>query len=67
MKFAFIQVLLASLFSSMKSQRGLALENLALRQQVIMLKRSVKRCPSYKLDRIELIAFFAGGFKHCWH
>jgi transposase InsO family protein len=57
MKFAFIQVLLASLFSSMKSQRGLALENLALRQQVIMLKRSVKRARPTAMDRIFWIAF----------
>ena len=57
MKFALIQVFVASLFSSMKSQRELALENLALRQQVIMLKRSVKRARPTAMDRIFWIAF----------
>ncbi len=65
MIFVFIWVVFASLFSSMKKQRMLALENLALRQQVVMLKRSVKRARPSTMDRIFWIAFasFVGNWR----
>lgn len=57
MKLALIQAIVASLFSSLKSQRELTLENLALRQQVVMLKRSVKRARPSSVARLFWIAF----------
>lgn len=65
MIFAFIRVVFASLFSSMKTQRMLALENRALRQQVVMLKRSVKRARPSTMDRFFWIAFasFVGNWR----
>jgi len=47
----------AWLRSALKPQRTLALENLALRQQVVMLKRSVKRPRPTALDRLFGIVF----------
>ncbi len=41
----------------MKSRRALALENLALRQQIVILKRSVKRPRPTAIDRLFWIAF----------
>ena len=52
MKLALIQAIFASLLSSLKSRRELTLENLALRQQVVMLKRSVKRARPNITDRL---------------
>ena len=57
MIFAFIRVVVAPLLSSMKTQRMLARENLALRQQVVMLKRSVKRARPNTMDRLFWIVF----------
>jgi len=57
MIFALIRAIVASLFSSLKSQRELTLENLALRQQVVMLKRTVKRARPNRTDRLFWIAF----------
>lgn len=45
------------MISAMKSRRTLALENLALRQQVVMLKRSVKRAKPTTADRVFWIVF----------
>ncbi len=55
--FAFIQAIVASLFSSTKPQHELAPENLAPRQQVMMLKRSVKRARPSTIDRLLWVAF----------
>ena len=50
--------LVATLFSSLfKSQRQLALENLALRQQVTMLRQSVKRPSATPADKLFWILF----------
>jgi hypothetical protein len=57
MNFELIQVVLAELFSSMKTQRALVLENLALRHQVVMLKRSVKRARPSRMDRLFWLTF----------
>lgn len=57
MIFALIRAIVASLFSSLKWQRELTLENLALRQQVVMLKRTVKRARPNRTDRLFWIAF----------
>ena len=57
MIFALIRAIVATLFSSLKSQRELAQENLALRQQVVMLKRTVKRARPNRTDRLFWIAF----------
>ena len=47
----------ATLGSVFKSRRALALENLALRQQVVVLKRSVKRPYVTRIDRVFWIVF----------
>jgi hypothetical protein len=57
MKLALIQAIVASLLSSLKSQRELTLENLAVRQQVVMLKRSVKRACGVRITDLEAIAY----------
>ncbi len=49
--------IVASAASVFKNQRALALENLALRQQVALLKRSVKRPQVTWADRAFWIAF----------
>jgi len=46
-----IWLLLRSLVSTFKTRRSLALENLALRQQLAVLQRSVKRPRLSNLDR----------------
>jgi putative transposase len=46
-----LHVLLATARSSLKSQRELALENLALRQQLAILHRTTKRPKLSKADR----------------
>ncbi len=43
--------LLCSFFSAFKTQRSLAIENLALRQQLAVLGRSVKRPRLSNIDR----------------
>ncbi len=45
-------LLLVFVCSLFKSNRQLVLENLALRQQVVMLKRSVKRPRVSMVDRL---------------
>jgi transposase InsO family protein len=51
-----LYALLASARSSLKSQRKLALENLALRQQLAVLKRTTKRPKLNKVDRAFWVA-----------
>ena len=46
-----LRSLLCSLISAFKTHRSLALENLALRQQLAVLQRSVKRPQISDLDR----------------
>ena len=57
MNFSLVSAVFASFLSTIKSQRALALENLALRQQVVMLKRSVKRPRTTVFDRAFWILF----------
>ena len=47
-----ISTFLRSLFSAFKTRRALGLENLALRQQVAVLRRSVKRLRLSNVDRV---------------
>ncbi len=47
-----ISTLLRTLFSVLGTHRKLALENLALRQQIAVLQRSVKRPRLKKSDRV---------------
>jgi len=47
-----ISTLFRTLFSVLGSQRKLALENLALRQQIVVLRRSVKRPRLKRTDRV---------------
>jgi hypothetical protein len=51
-----LYALLASARSSLKSQRELALDNLALRQQLAILKRTSKRPTLTKADRLFWVA-----------
>jgi hypothetical protein len=51
-----LYALLGTARSSLKSQRGLALENLALRQQLAILHRKSKRPKLHEADRIFLVA-----------
>jgi transposase InsO family protein len=51
-----LSALLATARSSLKSQRELALENLALRQQLAVVKRKVKRPKLTKADRAFWVA-----------
>jgi hypothetical protein len=51
-----LYVLLATARSSLKSQRELALENLALRQQLAILHRKTKRPKLTKADRAFWVA-----------
>lgn len=51
------RVIVAALRSTMRSRRTLALENLALRQQIVILKRSVKRPRPTRFDRLFWIVF----------
>ena len=47
-----MSTLLRTLISSLATHRKLALENLALRQQIVVLQRSVKRPRLKKTDRV---------------
>jgi putative transposase len=51
-----LYALLATIRSSLKSQRGLALENLALRQQLAILKRKTRRPKLNDTDRAFWVA-----------
>ncbi|MGB3050819.1 MAG: hypothetical protein WBB42_07450 [Polyangiales bacterium] len=51
-----LYALLATASSSLKSQRELALENLALRQQLAILKRRRQRPKLHKADRAFWVA-----------
>ena len=51
-----LYVLLATARSSLKAQRELALENLALRQQLAILQRKTKRPKLTKADRAFWVA-----------
>ncbi len=51
-----VYALLATARSSLRSRRELALENLALRQQLAVLKRSSKRPKLAKMDRASWVA-----------
>jgi len=51
-----LYALLAAARSSLKAQRELALENLALRQQLAILKRRSKRLKLTKTDRAFWVA-----------
>jgi putative transposase len=51
-----LYALLATARSSLKSQRELALENLALRQQLAVLRRKTKRPKRTKADRAFWVA-----------
>jgi hypothetical protein len=53
-----LYALLATARSSMKSQRELALENLALRQQLAVLKRRTKRPKLTNADRAMWVALY---------
>jgi hypothetical protein len=53
------------LLSLFKSQRQLALENLALRQQVTMLRQSVKRPRATPGDKLFWIFFSANQHTKC--
>lgn len=48
----FLRLLVAFVVGSLKSQRQLVLENLALRQQVTMLRQSVRRPRVSMADRL---------------
>jgi len=56
-----LSALLATARSSLKSQHGLALENLALRQQLAILRRRTKRPQLTKTDRAFWVAL-----SHLW-
>jgi hypothetical protein len=51
-----LYALLATARSSLKSQRELALDNLALRQQLAILKRKTKRPTLHKADHAFWVA-----------
>jgi hypothetical protein len=57
MNFAYFWLIAAAIRSAMKSRRALALGNLALRQQIVILKRSVRRPRPTAIDRLFWIAF----------
>jgi hypothetical protein len=57
MIFTLIRSVLGIFVSALKGRRALALENLALRQQVALLKRSVRRPRVTRIDRLFWIAF----------
>jgi len=57
MIFTLLRSVLGTFVLALKGRRALALENLALRQQVALLKRSVKRPRVTRMDRLFWIAF----------
>lgn len=57
MIFTLLRSVLGTLVLALNGRRALALENLALRQQVVLLKRSVKRPRVTRIDRRFRIAF----------
>jgi hypothetical protein len=57
MNFAYFWLIAVAARSAMKSRRARALENLALRQQIVILKHSVKRPRPTAIDRLFWIAF----------
>ena len=61
--------ILTAVRSSLKSRRQLALENLALRQQLAMLQQSVKRPRISNVDRLFWILFskYVGGWRALLH
>ena len=78
--FGLFWLVIAAATSAFKSRRVLTLENLALRQQVALLKRSVKRPRVTTSDRIFwcVLAHFVQGWRNylyalhpdtvvCWH
>jgi hypothetical protein len=64
--FLFIAAFVHSLF---KSRRQLTLENLALRQQLAMLRQSVKRPRVSPVDRLFWVLFskYVGGWRAMLH
>ncbi len=63
-----LRLAVAFVLSSFKSQHQLVLENLALRQQVTMLRQSVKRpraTPADKLFGYSFLAMWIAGVPHC--
>ena len=61
--------MLNTIFSLFKSRRQLALENLALRQQLVMLKPSVKRPQVSAIDRLFWVLFakYVNGWQAMLH
>ncbi len=49
---SWLKIVLAAVFSGLKTRRELALENLALRQQLAVMHRSVKRPKLTRADRV---------------
>jgi hypothetical protein len=62
-------LLLVFVCSLFKSNRQLVLENLALRQQAVMLKRSVKRPRVSMVDRLFWVLFskYVDGWRTALH
>ena len=65
----FLRLLVAFVVGSLKSQRQLVLENLALRQQVTMLRQSVRRLPVSMADRLFWIVYsrYVNGWRNKLH
>ena len=61
--------LLEMIGAILKSRRQLALENLALRQQLVMLKQSVKRPRVSTIDRVFWVLFskYVDGWRAMLH
>lgn len=59
--FLFVSILLRALASGFRSRRCLVLENLALRHQLMLLKRSVPRPNFNRADRLFWVLL-----QHCW-
>ena len=56
--------LLHALTSTLRTRRDLALENLALRQQLVVAKRHMKRSNLKNADRVFWVAL--ARYWHCW-
>ena len=54
MNFSLLCAFVASIASTMKGKRSFALQSIAPRLQIIMLKRSVKRAKPTSIDRVFL-------------